>query len=376
MKLQIHFLFQETLDGYVFNPHRPGGLKFLDEKDNVEIWIKSRGKEGDFDYGHGNLEIIAMKSCEATVEQIEFVDLLINDKTVMKERSGLPLPYVVRGEERVSAEGKVAAGYSPTEGFLPADLRSLCLSIGQELEAKAIRFAELLRWQEAATGRERISDRKDPRFSLYWKTDQEVYHGVPWPKQDEIKMRVFSRAFTWTELDQINFSELWQKTDVHEPLGHQLLREAVELSQHSDRSALLTCYSALEVGLKQHISKCAPQVGWLAMKAPTPPLFNIIRDYLPIIHAGKPYIDDWSKVRPELKLLINFTDDRNALAHRGGQITGDLQDYIRITEDLLYSFDVFEGHEWAKSRVSKRFGDLLGWESRRQSLLTTIRMLE
>ena len=62
-------------------------------------------------------------------------------------------------------------------------------------------------------------------------------------------------------------------------------------------------------------------------------------------------------------MVENFTKDRNRLAHRGESIEGSINNYLRITEDLLFAFDVFEGHSWAKTRVSNRFGELLGWDT-------------
>jgi hypothetical protein len=97
------------------------------------------------------------------------------------------------------------------------------------------------------------------------------------------------------------------------------------------------------------------------MYAPTPPLFKMLRDYLPEIHGDKQAFEKWAAIKPELKLIIQFVEDRNRLAHRGESITGSLDDYLRITEDLLFAFDVFEGLTWAKTRVSRRFGKLLGW---------------
>jgi hypothetical protein len=99
------------------------------------------------------------------------------------------------------------------------------------------------------------------------------------------------------------------------------------------------------------------------MYAPTPPLFNILRDYLPKIHIGKQDFKEWNNIKPELGIIKKFVDDRNKLAHRGENTSESLDEYLRITEDLLYAFDVFEGHNWAKTRVSSRFGRLLGWHS-------------
>lgn len=375
MTTQIHFLLTERLEGYVFNPHRPDGLNFSDPAKGVEVGIKAGGNEDDFGFGHENLELQARTSCDATESQITFVDTLINERIIRPSDSPASLPYSINKKEVVSADGKIAKGYTPTSDFLPIDLQALCISKGEELEKHAVRFVQLLRWLEKAKGPVKVSDRSDPRFGLYWKTTHEHYHSVPWPRQEAFTLRVDGfGGLTWSEEDQYTFSQLWHAESEHEPLGHQLLREARAIVEHNHRSALLICYSALEVGIKQHISNCAPAAGWLAMYSPTPPLFKMLRDYLPVFHAGKHAFKNWAKITPELKLITQFTEDRNKLAHRGETISGSLDDYLRITEDLLFAFDVFEGRNWAQTRVSRRFGELLDWKPRTDEMSITVQI--
>jgi len=365
------------LEGYVFNPHRPEGLSFADAATGVEIEIRAGGDESDFGFGHRNLELRAKISCSSTERQIDFVETLLNERTVKPNECVITLPYSRNKVEVVSSDGKIAKGYSPTSDFLPADLQELCTSIGKELEIHAVRFVQLLRWLEKAEGPVKVRDLSDQRFGLYWKTTQEHYHSVPWPTQGSFTIMHYGfGGLTWSNEDQQTFAQLWSTDSEHEPLGHQLLREARAIVEHNHRSALLICYSALEVGIKQHISKAAPDAGWLAMYAPTPPLFKMLRDYLPEIHRGKPEFENWAKIKTELNLINSFGEDRNRLAHRGESISGSLDDYLRITEDLLYAFDVFEGHNWAKTRVSRRFGELMGWESGKKITSITLQSFQ
>ena len=343
MAKQVHFLLIERLEGYGFNPNFPIGLVFDDPEKGVEIEIRANGKEGDFGFGKENLELRAKISCDVTDRQFNFVEALLNEGIVMPEVSPVLLPYTTHFGERIAANGKTAEGCHPTSRFLPMDLQDLCISTGNALEEHAVRFVQLLRWLEKASGPVKIWDSRDIRFSLYWRTTQAQYHGVPWLEQG-IMIETSGVAITWLEEDKQKFTQLWGTKGLQEPLGHQLLREAKSISEHIGRSALLICYSALEVGIKQHISKNSSDAGWLAMYAPTPPLFKILRDYMPKLHADKPDFQNWAKIKPELKIITALTEDRNRLAHRGEIILGSLDEYLRITNDLLVAFDVFEGH--------------------------------
>lgn len=361
MVKQIHFLLSEPLEGYNFNPHRPEGLTFMDAQNGLEIEIRASGKEADFSFGHRNLELRVKISHCVTDQQFNFVETLLNQGIVSPDESLVTLPYIRHKKEVVAADGKISKGYSLTADFLPKDLQALCVSTGRALEEHAVRFVQLLRWLEKASGPVKIRGRGDYRFGLYWRTTQDLYYGVPWPKQGMV-IETSGGGITWAEKDKQKFTQLWETKGLQEPLGHQLLRESKSISEHNGRSALLICYSALEVGIKQHISNCVPDAGWLAMYAPTPPLFKILRDYLPKLYADNQDFKNWPAIKSELKIINTFTEDRNRLAHRGESFIGPLDDYLRITADLLTAFDVFEGHTWAKTQVSRKFGELLGWE--------------
>lgn len=375
MTTQIHFLLSERIDGYVFNPHRPEGLSFTDVETGVEIQIRASGEDGDYGYGHKNLTLLAKISRDATESQIGFVETLISERIVRPDETPITLPYSLSRGEVVTSHGEIAEGFSPTSDFLPKELQDLCISTGIELEKHATRFLQLLRWLGNADGPVAVRELKDQRFGLFWKTVQENYISVPWPKQGSFTLPM-AAGLQWKDENQETFSQLWN-VESEEPLGHQILRESKNISDHNHRSALLICYSALEVGLKQHISKSVPDATWLAMHSPTPPLLKMLKDYLPIIHGEKQDFENWGKIKPQLKRTIQaFTNDRNKLAHRGEGLEGSLDDYLRLTENLLYAFDVFEGHDWAKNHVSKEFAEKLGWKQTNDKTFITISLEE
>lgn len=360
--MKIQFVLLQNLDGYSFNPLRPEGLNYYDDKTESKIEIRAGGEKSDWDYGHRNLELGVTGFRDVDECMFNFVETLINDNIIQPERSPIKFPYSRGDEEVVSRNGKVAKGYSPTSDFLPKELHDLCITAGNELQQLAVRFVQLLRWIEKVSGPDKILSREDPRFRLYWRTQQDKYYSVPWPKQGPIILQM-GGGITWTNENEKIISQLWKDENKREPLGHQLLREAKEVYEHSPRSALLICYSALEVGLKQHIATCAPDAGWLAMEVPTPPLSKILKNFLPRIHGDKDDFKNWNRANSEFNIIKKFGEDRNKMAHRGEESTASLPEYLRVTEDLLFAFDVLEGNSWAKSHVSRHFGEILGWKT-------------
>ena len=359
---QLHFLLSKDLDGYVFNPHRPDGLSFSDPESDFQIEIRSKNESGSFRDGYDNLTVRSKVSRDASPDQIYFVEALIEGRYLSTHGAIKKLPYILDGKEMIDSSGKVSKGYSPTWDMLPVDLNQLGKDVDRYLRERTIRFVQLLRWQQNALGPTEILRESSQSPVIYWKTGHEHYHLAPLPRQGVITIiGGASGGLRWGQEPNDDFVKLWADETAQEPLGYQLLREAKHIQHQNHRSALLIAYSALEVGLKQHISACVPDATWLAMHAPTPSIHDILKDYLPQLHNEKPSFKNWGAIKNELKTVIEFTKDRNRLAHRGEPLKGSLQDYLALTENLLYAFDVFEGREWAKSRVSYGFRKALDW---------------
>jgi hypothetical protein len=111
--------------------------------------------------------------------------------------------------------------------------------------------------------------------------------------------------------------------------------------------------AALEIGIKEYIAACAPDAAWLAENAPTPPVVNMLTEYLPTVppvaggHAFPPLDDEWIKV---LKVGVTL---RNALAHRGEQISSDrLDKTLRAVRNVLWTLDAARGMSWAAEYVT------------------------
>ena len=76
-----------------------------------------------------------------------------------------------------------------------------------------------------------------------------------------------------------------QVSDLDEPLGHILLKEAGIIDKKSLRSLIMIMTAALEAAIKIHIGKITPDTNWLMEKTPSPPMHKMSREYLPLLHS-------------------------------------------------------------------------------------------
>jgi hypothetical protein len=149
-----------------------------------------------------------------------------------------------------------------------------------------------------------------------------------------------------------------------EPLGHELVREAISLSSTSPRSALLIAVSAVEAGVKAHIASVVPDAKWLLESLQSPPIPVMLSEYVERLHKSRgtdmAFWNEFSAARTDIKDLITI---RNTLAHTGvfPKLKKNLRLYIRSISDILYALDVLAGHEWAKERVHISIKKKLQW---------------
>jgi hypothetical protein len=172
----------------------------------------------------------------------------------------------------------------------------------------------------------------------------------------------------WDEQYKSEIFDLWNMPETVEPLGHALLREAASVSNESPRSSILIMTAALETAVKMHISKLAQDTAWLMEETSSPPIFKILRDYIPLLHTrrGKD-MSYWSQLRPLILRIQKLIEVRNKVAHTGRIPAGadTIYNNLQLVCDFLYILDVLDGMEWAKTRVSAKVGDLLNWPKAR-----------
>ncbi|MBE3640113.1 hypothetical protein [Mangrovicoccus algicola] len=367
---KVHYLIKDYLVGYGFNPQKPNGISFEDSVKGIRIEISEpsdRTEVPDHFVLNDGLQVKIYMTVDAKDSLVEFIENLINGIYLRSHSEVKIFPEYENGRIKISENGEISKGYPVRSDLLPRKVRKLTSSASFDMMVSATKLIKSLRWTSNATGSSKIfGENADGDPIVYWKTTQEHYHLAPLPPMPNISLKM--RAGIAYDRDAISAAEIiWRQADVDEPLSHQLLRDAHDVKMSSKKSALMISYAALEVGVKSHISNVVPKSAWLATNAPSPPIDQIIRTYIPIIHSGRPEVENWSVLSAHFNQVKEFSKARNKLTHQGKELNFDIEKWLTLTKDLLYIFDFLEGKEWASGLISEQVIALLGWFSTRDS---------
>jgi hypothetical protein len=357
----IKFLLQATIDGMCLNSIPPEGLEFIPPGtcDLRFVLTPEATKDASSCYG-GGLLCKVYKSYPATVSQVMFVESLNNDNKMVRVAEGISLPFSESDRLLISEDGSCTKGFFPRRHQCPSDISELIYKVELELIAHTNRFLKLLRWRQGADAPAELI----AQTALYWEVGEgQRHHLAPLGGGSSFTLNTRSDIL-WGDDFSSELGLLWEEKGITEPLGHELVREAIALASDSPRSSILIMTAALEAAVKIHISNIAPDTAWLMDKLPSPPILKILRDYIPLIHKAKGNeIMYWDKVKPYIKKVQPLIELRNKVAHSGKFSEGAalLEDNLQLVSDLIYLLDVLDGREWAKNHVSIEFIQALGW---------------
>jgi hypothetical protein len=355
----IRFLLVSHLHGIMFNPARKEALQFTSKNPEVRISIESESQDNELLSGFCNL--VCKVRCELPADSnlVMFVQGLENGCYVDVPEVPLRLPVCKDGVEYIDASGRIQEGILVHLNHYPLALQDLCGQARKQLQEKLERFIRLIRWRQNIDAPHLIAEWSP---SLYFCVDGPQHIVVPEPNPQSPSQTRSPKGIKWAEKNESSVRDLWISPNATEPLGHELLREAVALYGSAPRSSLIMTSTALEVGVKDHISRSEPVTSWLLLKMPSPPIFNLLRDYLPSIHKENPSIQDWKALKPLWTMCQKIAEARNQLVHSGKNPDNDaLTGYICAVHDVLYILDVLDGHDWASDFVSSCIREQQGW---------------
>ena len=167
-----------------------------------------------------------------------------------------------------------------------------------------------------------------------------------------------------SEESEIALNDL-ARSGAREPLGREIWHTGLGAHKGSDyRTSIILAVSSVEIGLKQFIIGAAPETEWLVTNAPSPPIFNIITEYLPelaaVDKAHLPSKDLTDTIRKAVKRRNDFVHvgikpkEKKPLPDRDESLKD-----LGAASDMLWLLDYYQGHDWALEN--------LGW-AERQSL--------
>jgi hypothetical protein len=363
---EIRVVLVVWIKGMFFNPHRAEGIELATGGDaDLRFHLHPLHPDKDASGRACGLECKVYATLGATREQASFIDAY-NKKRIIRVAEGVALPLVDRtGRILIDEDGDFPNDFHPTRSDCPTDIVQFIEGIEAKLTLHADRFLKLIRWRQGIDATGDIIK----HTSLYWTVDTSGdYLVAPLPGPISRLTVPGLMGIQWDEQYKSEISDLWGMPDTVEPLGHALLREAASVSNESPRSSILIMTAALETAVKMHISKLAPDTAWLMEEAASPPIFKILRDYIPTLHTSRGVdMSYWPRLRPQIGRVQRLIEVRNKVAHTGRIPTeaDSVYDNLQLVCDFLYILDVLDGMEWAKTRVSANIGNLLEWPEAR-----------
>lgn len=362
---KIEFILVSLATGVMFNPVRREGLTVQVNEGHIyrlSVIPETQGVEdSNVLWSTRPLEIKVWASVECDEASKQFIESLSEGRYIkIDDHQKAPPLRGNSGSLFADANGLLVAGIRLPYRFYPKPLQTICDSVYEETRRLTKRAVSLLSWQQ---------DLCAPPWAiqwpqrLYWSTGGRDFTSIPNTKN--YIERTGLGNIRWSPANEFDFLGLLRQHDATEPLAHELIREAINLNDSSPRSALLTCASALEVGIKDAISKLSPNTAWLLEKTPSPPIHRLYSNYLsrllPASHATE-------RVAAWLKTTGSFVEKiylaRNTLAHTGEskQLDHLPKDYLNTSKQLLYFLDVIDGNAWAARHISAQTLKTLGWE--------------
>jgi hypothetical protein len=254
------------------------------------------------------------------------------------------LPYHMGLNDIIDVDGNLPEGLAVPRSLMPRRFQTVADEIEDKLTGIMRGYFKTLRWVQCVPGQH-----NPLRFHAFeWSSDKSTWHDMP------------TRIEPWVEIvpgidateEAVNkVTAIWA-AGASEPLGHELIREALHLASGSPRSALLMGVAALETGLKEYIEASIPNSDLLLDKSPSPPVVAIVQDIIPPLQKKMGLSAEGFPLSEEQKkYLTKWVTLRNQVTHgrKGTVRPDDLRGFLRFVRALLYRLDVCRGQEWASA---------------------------
>lgn len=248
---------------------------------------------------------------------------------------------------RAQPESFLGPGHEP----VPDATLALCHDLVRPFQALCRETFRLVRWRLNVDSPHSPLSSMGSDFSL---DDGYTWHPMPFRGHVFVSETLGLRL---TDTSESLVQELVSR-GAAEPVAHELLREARDVSRSNPRSAIVIAVAALESGFKRLLTRLVPMAEWLAMNTASPPVVKMLSQYLPLLTP--PLTFDGRVVAPPKAartILNNGVEARNAVVHRGELRLSSRQvdELLSTVADVLYLLDYYGGEAWALDNISDDF---------------------
>lgn len=185
-----------------------------------------------------------------------------------------------------------------------------------------------------------------------WSIDEKQYYRIERKLTLQITLEAICRDFADEEN---NFIRELLNSSTSPSLSFDLITEAKAISKNNPRSALVIAVAALETATKNFISHQNNQFEWWVNKIQSPPIVDILKEFLPALNLRKPFENGLIIPDDIIEHVKNLVQSRNNIMHGKGHKspTADhVNKAIWLVVDLIYLFDYLKGHDWAEKLIS------------------------
>ncbi len=265
---------------------------------------------------------------------------LKNGYLPLDENNSKKLPYHLGFEAEIDVNGKIPEKWIIPNELLPGGMRGVMNELHEKARAISSRFIKLVRWTQRASGKQNPFAFIDDSWSE---------NGIDWDNlPSEFSVMAASPKPMNTADAELELARIAWNGQLEEPLGHEMLREAIDLSGQNPRSSLLMTVSALECGIKEYIASVAPDTSPLLDKIASPPVLTLLQEVVPelTIPLDMKY---FPMIREDFELARKWVLLRNQTAHgvRTNIDVRDLGNFQAFTRRLLYKLDAQRNLGWA-----------------------------
>lgn len=256
-------------------------------------------------------------------------------------QEGLPQTSRIAGTI-VDLQGNIKPRYAVDFDLFPKGAKPWFRQIRDEMSEQLRNFVKTLRWvQNTAGGHNPFAI-----VGAYWSLDGEDWSHFPSDYRIKFKQ---PRPIEASNAARVRIAAVLNDK-VHEPISHDLMREAGELVATAPRSALLVAFAALETGIKGQLKRMIPGASGLIDEMPSPPLLKMFQEILPsTINAKGLSSDHFPLKRHTKEYLHKWVTQRNQVTHgtKHSVEAGKVEEFIQFAKDILYLLDDVEGYDWA-----------------------------